>query len=88
MEIRILWISLHEREWFTRMLESSWFDLLRNHLGEKKGPYTWWSNFRNARERDRGWRIDYILANQAARKLLVSAEGCEKVDLLSQTTLQ
>ena len=65
---------LHEREWFTRMLESGWFDLLRNHLGEKKGPYTWWSNFRNARERDRGWRIDYILANQAARKLLVSAE--------------
>ena len=56
------------------MLASGWSDLLRIHVGEVKGPYSWWSNFRRARERDRGWRIDYILANKAARSLLKSAE--------------
>ena len=32
------------------------------------------SNFRRARERDRGWRIDYVLANPVARPLMKSAE--------------
>ena len=63
-----------EREWFDRMLEAGWHDLLRIHVGPMKGPYSWWSNFRRARERDRGWRIDYILANKAARPLMKSAE--------------
>ena len=64
----------HEREWFDRMLAAGWHDLLRIHVGQVKGPYSWWSNFRRARERDRGWRIDYVLANNAARPLMQSAE--------------
>ena len=39
----------HEREWFTRLLNRGWHDLLRIHIGPQKGPYTWWSNFRRAR---------------------------------------
>ena len=64
----------HEREWFTRLLDRGWHDLLRIHIGSQKGPYTWWSNFRRARERDRGWRIDYVLANDVARSMMKSAE--------------
>ncbi len=64
----------HEREWFTRLLECGWHDLLRIHVGPGKGPYTWWSNRGRARELDRGWRIDYVLANDAARPLFKSAE--------------
>lgn len=64
----------HEREWFDRLLKSGWKDLVRSHYGERKGPYSWWSNRGRARELDRGWRIDYILANQAASKQFVSAE--------------
>ena len=64
----------HEREWFTRLLDFGWHDLLRIHVGQQKGPYTWWSNRGRARELDRGWRIDYVLANDAARPLFKSAE--------------
>ena len=64
----------YEREWFTRLLECGWHDLLRIHVGSGKGPYTWWSNRGRARELDRGWRIDYVLANDAARPLFKSAE--------------
>lgn len=56
----------HEREWFSRLLKSGWHDTLREHTGDMQGPYSWWSNRGRARELDRGWRIDYLLANQPA----------------------
>ncbi|MEZ6059846.1 MAG: exodeoxyribonuclease III [Planctomycetaceae bacterium] len=63
----------HERRWFSRLLDSGWHDLAREHFGEMQGPYSWWSNRGRARELDRGWRIDYLLANADARSLLRSA---------------
>lgn len=63
----------HERDWFTRLLKSGWHDLVREHHGEIQGPYSWWSNRGRARELDRGWRIDYLLCNAAARQSFRSA---------------
>lgn len=63
----------HEREWFGKTLEKGWSDLVRDHFGEVKGPYSWWSNRGKARELDRGWRIDYLLGNKAASKLFADA---------------
>ncbi len=62
-----------EREWFTSFLASGWTDLLRTYVGEVKGPWSWWSNRGRARELDRGWRIDYILANAVAAPRLQRA---------------
>ncbi len=55
----------HEREWFGELLGLGWHDVLRESVGQRKGPYSWWSNRGRARELDRGWRIDYLLANAA-----------------------
>ena len=63
----------HERQGFGKMLKSGWHDLVREHHGDIQGPYSWWSNRGRARELDRGWRIDYLLCNAAARPLFRSA---------------
>ena len=63
----------HEREWFTRLLSIGWYDLLRIDSGDIKGPYSWWSNRGQARALNRGWRIDYALANDAALEIFQSA---------------
>jgi exodeoxyribonuclease-3 len=60
----------HERKWMGDLLASGWHDVVREEAGERDGPYTWWSNRGQARALDRGWRIDYILCNKAARKLV------------------
>lgn len=64
----------HEREWFGDLLDSGWHDLSREFFGDVQGPYSWWSNRGRARELDRGWRIDYLLANNEVRKRFDSAE--------------
>ncbi|MEQ9410749.1 MAG: exodeoxyribonuclease III [Fuerstiella sp.] len=63
----------HERAWFGRLLNSGWDDLTRRHFGDVQGPYSWWSNRGRARELDRGWRIDYLLANGAASERFQAA---------------
>lgn len=57
----------HERAWFGRLLSSGWHDLVRIHAGDVDGPYSWWSNRGRARDLNRGWRIDYLLANAIVR---------------------
>ncbi len=55
-----------ERAWFGRLLDSGWSDLIRQQFGPCQGPYSWWSNRGQARQLDRGWRIDYLLSNRQA----------------------
>ena len=64
----------HEREWFSGLLEEGWCDLFREHVGPEEKIYSWWSNRGQARAKDRGWRIDYLLGNQAAKRRLKSVE--------------
>ncbi|MCA9034006.1 MAG: exodeoxyribonuclease III [Planctomycetaceae bacterium] len=63
----------HERQWFSDFLDCGWDDLVRRHFGNVNGPYSWWSNRGKARELDRGWRIDYLLANRNASTMFRSA---------------
>lgn len=60
----------HERAWMDDLLNMGWNDVIREKYGEIDGPYSWWSNRGQARALDRGWRIDYLLLNKAAKQRL------------------
>jgi len=62
----------HERDWMNQLVDSGWSDVVREEAGDVDGPYTWWSNRGQARILDRGWRIDYVLLNAAAKQRLCS----------------
>ena len=55
---------LPEREVFGEVLDRGWSDTFRQRNSEG-GHYTWWSQRQGVRQRNIGWRIDYVLANPA-----------------------
>lgn len=55
-----------ERQELSRWLHAGWHDTFREQVPEG-GHYTWWSQRFGVRERNIGWRIDYVLASSAAR---------------------
>lgn len=59
--IRVTGFLPQERAWMDRVLNNGWVDTMRQ-VRPEPGIYTWWSNFQQAYEKDRGWRIDYQLA--------------------------
>ena len=54
-----------EREELDRWLRNGWVDTFR-HFEKEGGHYSWWSQRFGVRERNVGWRIDYILASPGA----------------------
>lgn len=52
-----------ERKWMTRLLEDGLVDAFRIFYKDS-GHYTWWSVRKGVRERNIGWRIDYILVDK------------------------
>jgi exodeoxyribonuclease-3 len=61
-----------ERAGFDAMVAAGFVDTFRaTHSGN--GHYTWWSHFGGARERNVGWRIDYVMASPALAPLVKSA---------------
>lgn len=53
-----------ERAGIDAMLQHGFIDTFRLHT-QGNGHYTWWSHWGGARERNVGWRIDYIMASQS-----------------------
>lgn len=62
-----------EREELDRWISSGWVDTYRE-FDTSPGRYTWWSQRFGVRERNVGWRIDYVLASPGAAKYLRGAE--------------
>jgi exodeoxyribonuclease-3 len=67
-----------ERRSFGRLLAAGFVDTFRA-LHDEGGRYTWWSLASAARERNIGWRIDYVCVSERLRPRLVDAFILDKV---------
>jgi exodeoxyribonuclease-3 len=56
-----------ERQAMTDFLAAGFHDVYREENPKKTGAYTWWSYRTAARERNVGWRIDYVNVNASLR---------------------
>jgi exodeoxyribonuclease-3 len=54
-----------ERAIFDRLLAADLVDVGRAVDPDNADLFTWWAPWRNLRQRNIGWRIDYVLANQS-----------------------
>ncbi len=61
-----------ERAGIEAMIESGFTDTFRLFT-KGNGHYTWWSHFGGARERNVGWRIDYVMVADQIADLVKSA---------------
>lgn len=52
-----------EREWMTQFLNLGFIDSFRR-LNKDPHHYTWWSYRANARNNNKGWRIDYTMLTE------------------------
>jgi len=53
-----------EREGFDTILNAGFVDTYREQYPDKIDAYTWWSPWAKARERNVGWRIDYVCVSK------------------------
>lgn len=53
-----------ERDLLARLLEQGMVDVGRTLDPDNAELYTWWAPWRNMRQKNIGWRIDYILASE------------------------
>lgn len=61
-----------ERKQIDLIINKGFVDTFRK-FHKEPGKYTWWPYFRNARERNLGWRIDYIFVSDSLVKNLKGA---------------
>lgn len=58
-----------EREWIGDFIASGFIDSFR-HFNKEPHHYTWWSYRANARNNNKGWRLDYAMVNQTLKERL------------------
>lgn len=61
-----------ERDWLGRYIDSGFIDSFR-HFNQNPHNYTWWSYRANARNNNKGWRIDYHMVSEPLREKLKRA---------------
>jgi exodeoxyribonuclease III len=62
-----------ERSGIQAMVDSGFVDTLRVFHPTTPLLYTWWSHFGAARERNVGWRIDYVMISESLKPILKKA---------------
>jgi exodeoxyribonuclease-3 len=65
-----------EQAQLERILQHGLVDLSRQFFPDDDRLFSWWAPWRNLRQKNVGWRIDYILASQ---RLAARAQRCDIV---------
>ncbi len=52
-----------EREWIGNFIDSGFIDSFR-HFNKEPHQYTWWTYRANARNKNKGWRLDYGMVSR------------------------
>ncbi len=63
-----------EREGFQNFIDAGFIDTFRLFTPEGNGYYTWWTHWANARARNVGWRIDYIMVSNSLKGRIKNAQ--------------
>jgi exodeoxyribonuclease-3 len=65
--------TIEEREGIDNIIKAGFVDTFRMFT-QGNGHYSWWSHFANSRERNVGWRIDYVFVSKSLASKIVSAK--------------
>jgi len=69
-----------ERELFEELLrEGGLVDVGRSLYPDDEDYFSWWAPWRNMRQRNIGWRLDYVLASESLAKTAVSCPSLREV---------
>lgn len=63
-----------ERAWIDSITDAGYVDSFRHHHPSQKDAYSYWDLFTHARERNVGWRIDYIFVSSEFASRIKKAE--------------
>ncbi|MEC8636095.1 MAG: exodeoxyribonuclease III, partial [Bacteroidota bacterium] len=61
-----------ERQWIDTFMNNGFVDSFR-HLNPEPNQYSWWSYRANARNNNKGWRIDYNMVSENLKNNIKSA---------------
>jgi len=65
--------SKEERDQFKKFMDIGFIDSYR-HLHPNDIKYTYWSNFANSREKNKGWRIDLFMVSEWIKNNIIEAD--------------
>ncbi len=69
-----------ERQWLDEWFKDGFVDAFRYLYPDKEDAYSWWSYRAGSRQKNKGWRIDYISVSEAL------AKGIKEVRQLREAT--
>jgi exodeoxyribonuclease III len=62
-----------ERQWIDKIIASGYVDTFRHFYPEQSGHYSWWSYLPDSKEKNKGWRFDYIFIAKESIKFVSGA---------------
>ncbi|ASP24699.1 exodeoxyribonuclease III [Bacillus velezensis] len=71
--------SEQEREAFSALLNAGFTDSFRYLYPDREGAYSWWSYRTNAREKNIGWRLDYVIVSDRLKPRISQAAICADI---------